>query len=49
MLLMESELPVEAAEAPNDLVRLTGKPKSSLFALKKEFTRLLRALEEKRK
>lgn len=49
VLLMASELPVHAPEFPNDLVRLTGKPKSSLFALKKEFTRLLQALEEKRK
>lgn len=49
VLLMGSELPIHAPEAPNDLVRLTGKPRSTLFALRKEFTCLLQALEEKTK
>jgi DNA-directed RNA polymerase specialized sigma24 family protein len=43
LLLMSNELPIEAPEAPNDLVRLTGIPRSTLANLKTEFVRMLKA------
>jgi DNA-directed RNA polymerase specialized sigma24 family protein len=43
LLLMLNELPIEAPEAPNDLVRLTGIPRSTLANLKTEFVRMLKA------
>lgn len=43
LLLMMGDLPIEAPEAPNDLVRLTGKPRSTLANLKTDFTRMLKA------
>lgn len=48
LLLMLNELPIDAPEAPNDLVRLTGIPRSTLANLKTEFGRMLKsALAEK--
>lgn len=43
LLLMGGDLPIEAPEAPNDLVRLTGKSRSTLANLKTDFTRMLKA------
>lgn len=43
LLLMLNELPIEAPDAPNDLVRLTGIPRSTLANLKTEFVRMLKA------
>ncbi|MEH6759327.1 MAG: hypothetical protein V7676_17750 [Parasphingorhabdus sp.] len=43
LLLMLGDLPIDAPEAPNDLVRLTGKPRSTLANLKTDFTRMLKA------
>ena len=40
---MLGDLPIDAPEAPNDLVRLTGKPRSTLANLKTDFTRMLKA------
>jgi len=48
MLIMAGDLPIDAPDAPNDLVRLTGKAKSTLANLKSEFTRIVQdALAEK--
>jgi hypothetical protein len=48
MLIMAGDLPIDAPEAPNDLVRLTGKAKSTLAGLKSQFTRIIQdALAEK--
>ena len=43
LLLMGGDLPIDAPEAPNDLVRLTGKSRSTLANLKTDFTRMLKA------
>lgn len=48
MLIMSGDLPIEAPDGTEDLVRLTGKAKSTLAGLKQQFTRIIQdALAEK--
>lgn len=48
MLIMSGDLPIEAPDGSEDLVRLTGKAKSTLAGLKQQFTRIVQdALAEK--
>ncbi len=48
MLIMSGDLPIEAPDGSEDLVRLTGKAKSTLAGLKQQFTRIIQdALAEK--
>lgn len=41
MLIMSGDLPIEAPDGSEDLVRLTGKAKSTLAGLKQQFTRII--------
>lgn len=47
VLLMKGDYPIHAPEAAQDLVRITGKPRSTLANLKTEFVRLLKSHMER--